>query len=549
MPVNEPVLPALHYPAYQEGLLAPGRSALWADQYALTMAQAFFADGRHNLPSTFHAFVRTAPFGGSYVVTGGQAVVFEWLAAHWRFDDTDIALLRAETVQDTQGTPVRLFTDAFLDFIAREPLRLTVDAMPEGEIAFADEPIYRVHGPLWQCLMVEAAILNVTASQSLFATLSSHLVELAGAAPILEFGLRRGQAAGGLDASRGAWLGGAPGVRGGGMVGTSNMLARKMYGIPGAGTMGHALVMAYDTELEAFAAYARAMPHNGVFLVDTYQTVEGVRRAIAACRSLGIALKGVRLDSGDMQYLSREARRLLDEAGYTDARIIASDSLSYKAITKLQADKAPVDTYAIGGYMVTSPDQPGLNAVYKLGAVANGGVTQEEIDAARRLAAQGLPFNLADGAMRRVIKLSEVAAKVTIPGELDVIRYLAPTRDGLRFDGDTIVPFGAGYGVGDGQLTRSVVSVEKMDDVNSREFPAGTRAYRPLVRVFEGGQMVVAAETVHHGRARAQARLALLEPSHKGMPARYPYRVGIEHGLFEDRKLMIRDMRRNLRGA
>ncbi|MCB1538328.1 MAG: nicotinate phosphoribosyltransferase [Rhodospirillales bacterium] len=507
MPFAE-ITPALEYPHYREGLIAPGASALWADYYALTMAQALFADGRHMAQAVFHGYVRSAPFGGSYVVTGGQEVVFAWLEDHWRFLPEDIALLRSETAGGA-----RVFSDAFVDFLAAAKLELSIDAMPEGEIAFAEEPIIRVSGPLWQCLMVEAAILNLIGSQSLFATLASHLVHLAGDAPVLDFGLRRGQAAGGLEAARGAWLGG--------VAGTSNVLARKMYGIPAVGTMGHAFVMAYESEIAAFAAYARAMPQGSVFLVDTYNTPEGVRRAVAAARESGIDLKGVRLDSGDTQYLARVTRGILDAAGYRDAKIIASDGLNYKTITALRAGKAPVDVYAIGAYLNTAPDQPTLNAVYKMAEI--------------------------DG--RPVIKLSEVPGKITIPGALDVIRYLAPDGARMRFDGDTIVPLSGGFDISGGALAATLSSIDRADETNARVFAAGTPAYRPVAPVFDQGRRVAAAECVHHGRARAAARLDMLEDSHKGMPARYSYRVGVEEGLHDLRHRMIRDARRQARGS
>lgn len=545
----------MDFAGYEEGILDPRYTATWGDQYALTMAQAFFTNNRHNTVATFHAYQREMPFGGSYMVTGGQNIIFEWLKNQWKFDARDQEMMRRKTVIDPRtGKPARVFTDAFIEFAANEPLRLSIDAMPEGELAFADEPIYRVHGPLWQCLMVEAAILNVTNSQSLFATLASHLVELADGGPILEFGLRRTQCIGGLEPTRGAWLGGASGIEGGGVVGTSNMLAEKFYGIPSVGTMAHALVMTYESELEAFKEYATAMPHNGVFLVDTYNTAGGVKKAIDTCRELGITLKGVRLDSGDMLTLSTQTRKLLDEAGFKDAKIVASDGLSYKKITELKAKKAPIDIWAIGGYLVNSPDQPSLGPVYKLGAVFGGQLSQAEIDVARNVARRG-DVSPADPAfMREVIKMSEVAAKITIPGELDVLRYLftdAATGK-TRYDGDTIVPFWGRDWTKQGAdgaelLAHPVVSVQKDDDTNAREFAIGTPVYRPLKNVFTNGAMVVPLEQVHTGRARAFAALSQLEQSHRGMPARYAYGVGIEEQLLDKRRDMIRRVRQQIR--
>ncbi len=545
----------MEYSGYEEGILDPRYTATWGDQYALTMAQAFFTNHRHNTIATFHAYQREMPFGGSYMVTGGQNIIFEWLEKQWKFDKRDQAMMRSKTVVNPDtGKAERLFSDSFIDFVAKEPLRLSIDAMPEGELAFADEPIYRVHGPLWQCLMVEAAILNVTNSQSLFATLASHLVELADGGPILEFGLRRTQCIGGLEPTRGAWLGGASGVAGGGVIGSSNMLAEKFYGIPSVGTMAHALVMTYENELQAFGEYAKAMPYNGVFLVDTYNTASGIKKAIETCRQHGIKLKGVRLDSGDMLNLSTQARKLLDEAGYKDAKIVASDGLSYKKITDLKAKKAPIDIWAIGGYLVNSPDQPSLGPVYKLGAVFGGELSQAEVDAARIAAKRGDVSPANPAFMREVIKMSEVAGKITTPGELDVLRYLFKdvATGKTRFDGDTIVPlWGRDWTSVDAQgverLARPVVSVQKDDDTNAREFAASTQVYRPLKTVFTNGAMVVPLEQVHTGRARAFEALSQLEQSHRGMPARYAYGVGIEEQLLDKRRSMIRRIRQQIR--
>lgn len=544
------ILPVTPYEYYQEGSLDSRYTMMWGDQYALTMSQGFYTNNKHNTIATFHAYQRSMPLGGSYIVTGGQNIIFEWLKNNWRLDDVDIHMMRAKKVLNPEtGQMERIYTDEFIEFIRTEPFRCTIDAMPEGELAFADEPIYRVHGPLWQCLMVEAAILNVTNSQSLFATLASHLVKLTGGAPILEFGLRRTQCIGGLEPSRGAWLGGGSPIPGGGLIGitgTSNMLADKFYGIPSVGTMAHAFIMTYEDELEAFADYAKAMPYNGVFLVDTYSTTQGIKNAIDTCKKYNIKLKGIRLDSGDMVYLSNEARRMLDEAGFNDTKIIASDGLTYKEITRLKAENAPIDVFAIGGYLVNSPDQVSLGPVYKLGGIFNSNLTQHEIDHMRGLAQSGTLLAANDTYMRKVIKMSEVPGKVTIPGELDVLRYIFTDKatGQKRFDGDTIIPYWGqphldAVNNRTAVLNRDVVSVLRQDDTRKKTFRVGTQAYRPLQRYFTHGQMIQSLETVHHGRARATASLAMLEASHKGMPTANPYRVGIEEGLYEERKIMM----------
>ncbi len=516
-------------------------SAVWSDRYAMTMSQAFFTNGKHNTPVTFHAFIRTLPFKGGYMVTGGQNIIREWLEKHWRFDERDIELMKEATVPDPQtGKPVKLYTPEFIEMCRTAKLELTIDAMPEGEIAFPDEPVYRVHGPLWQCLMVEAAILNTMNSQSLFATLASRLVAVADGAPVLEFGLRRAQCIGGLEPSRGAYLGG--------VAGTSNDLAHKYYGIPAAGTFAHALVMMYEDELTAFKEYIGAMPHNGIFLVDTYDTVEGVRKAVQACKDLGLTMKGIRLDSGDLTYLSKEARKILDEAGFNKAVIAASNDLDEETIASIKQEGGKIDLWGVGTSLSTSKAQPALGGVYKLGAVFDSKLTQAEIEATRQMVKQGRQPHLDSGFVRDVMKLSEQQEKSTIPGELDVLRHVL--YDGgkpLRFNGDTIIsnlvadPVKAGASPGyrhPDVLARDIVSVRKYDETLRKTFRKSAHVYRPLVRMFDQGVAVAPRETIHDGRRRAQESLALLDASHKRLKNPHQYIVGLEEELFRARKDM-----------
>jgi len=529
---------------YEEKLAQ--HSAAWRDRYAITMAQAFFSNGKHNLPVTFHAYIRTNPFNGGYLVTGGQNIIREWLDQHWKFDQRDLEILRDTVVADQNGKPQRVFTDEFIETCRTAKLELTIDAMPEGEIAFPDEPIYRVHGPLWQCLLVEAAILNTMNSQSLFATLASRLAAVAEGAPILEFGLRRAQAIGGLEPSRGAYLGGA--------AATSNDLAHKYYNIPAAGTFAHALVMTYEDELEAFRDYIGAMPHNGIFLVDTYDTVEGVKKAVKACQESGLNLKGIRLDSGDLTYLSKKARKILDQAGFTKAQISASNDLDEDTIAAIKREGGMIDIWGVGTNLVTAKQQPALGGVYKLGAVFDGALSQAEIEATRELVKQGRQPHLDPGFVREVIKLSEQAEKVTIPGELDLLRYVLYDGDTpLRFNGDTIISNLIRDPVTKGAqpqrlhpdvLARDIISVRKNDETLRKVFSEQATVYRPLVRMFDQGKMVGAAETVHEGRARAARSLALLDGAHKRLKNPHLYVVGLEQGLYQQRKDMILKLRR-----
>ncbi len=530
------------YIQYREKLAE--QSILWGDQYALTMAQAFHTNGKHDLNTTFHAYIRKAPFNGTYLLTGGQNIIFDWLEKNWEFTQSQLELMRHKTILHPEtGAPVRLYTDEFIDMCKDAKLELTIHAMPEGEIAFVDEPIYRVHGPLWQCLLVEAAILNATNSQSLFATLASRLVEVAEGAPIMEFGLRRAQCIGGLESTRGAFLGG--------VVGTSNMQAEELYGIPTSGTMAHAFVMTYEDELDAFRDYIGAMPYNGIFLVDTYDTLNGVRRAIEACKEKGLILKGIRLDSGDLAYLSIKARKILDEAGFTNAKIVASNDLDEETISSLKAQGAKIDIWGVGTNLVTSKAQPALGAVYKLGAVFDGDLSQAEIEAVRKLVQQGQP-PANDNFYRQVIKLSEDAIKTSLPGELNVLRYVFTDKAGnSRFNGDTITsnwshsPYTAptSTSVSYGSLSFPVRSVRKDDDTRVKVFPAGTQVYQPLQLAFDQGVRVIPSETIHDAQARAKTQLGMLAAEHKRALNPHRYVAGIEEGLFDSRKHMMRDIR------
>jgi len=523
-----------NHPGYEEKLAQHG--PLWGDMYALTMSQAFYTHGKHDQITTFHAYIRKNPFDGAYLITGGQNIIAEWLSQNWKFGPREQAWMRAQVAEDpVTRQKKRIFSDDFIDFCANSKMELTVEAMPEGELAFPDEPIFRVRGPLWQCLMVETGILNAINSQSLFATLASHLVEIADGAPVLEFGLRRAQCIGGYESTRGAWLGG--------VTGTSNMEAGMNYGIPVTGTFAHALVMVYEDELDAFRDWAQAMPYSGIFLVDTYDTLEGVKKAIQACQEKSIKLKGIRLDSGDLAWLSKEARKLLDAAGFTDAKIIASNDLDCEKIAALKAKGAKIDVWAVGTALATSAEQPALGAVYKLGMAYESGLTQEHVDEMIRLIKDGNGAPDAEK-MRKVIKLSEDSVKTSIPGELDVLRYVFRAADGTRrYDGDTIISNHAAEIVQNGKLAAPVTSIRKSDDSLRKTFSAQTEVYRPLQPLLDKGVLVRPLETVHEGRARAQEGLAMLDDSHKNYHHSHPYIVGIEENLYNERKQMINQLR------
>ena len=367
---------------------------LLTDFYELTMAQAYRRAGTASTPAVFNMFFRKPPFGAGYALSCGLAALTDYLE-HFSFTIEDADFLAAQVGSD--GSP--LFDADFLTWL-QTPGLLTgvdVDAIPEGTVVFAQEPLVRVRGPLAVVQLFESALLNLVNYATLVATASSLVCAAAGEGAVLEFGLRRAQGIdGAMTASYASYVGGA--------AATSNTLAGRLFGIPVRGTHAHSWVLSFASEAEAFAAYGAAMHGNATFLVDTYDTLSGVAAAIEegkALRAAGHELGGIRLDSGDLAYLSIEARRMLDEAGFQKARIVASNDLDLTVITALRAQGARIDTYGVCTRLVTCHDQPALGGVYKLVAIADGpGV-----------------------AWRTPIKISEDAIKVSIPGILGVRRY------------------------------------------------------------------------------------------------------------------------------
>ncbi|MCC7528467.1 MAG: nicotinate phosphoribosyltransferase, partial [Candidatus Melainabacteria bacterium] len=284
------------YRLYRESL------SLLTDLYQLTMAYGHWKSGSYTKDAVYHLSFRKNPFNGGYAVACGLATMVDFIN-HFRFDTTDTGYLATLKGQDDRP----LFEEKFLDYLSNLRLNVDINAVPDGTIIFAHEPLVRVTGPIIQCQLLETALLNMFNFQTLIATKAARIREAAGDKSILEFGLRRAQGLdGGLTASLAAYIGGCDA--------TSNVLAGKLFGIPVSGTHAHSWVMSFADELEAFKAYAQAMPNNCVFLVDTYDTIDGVANAIEAARWLkktGHQFLGIRLDSGDLAYLSVEARKML----------------------------------------------------------------------------------------------------------------------------------------------------------------------------------------------------------------------------------------------
>ena len=283
-------------------------SPLQTDLYQLTMAAAYWQAGKAEQESNFQLFFRRLPFKGGYAIAAGLQPALEWLK-DFRFSTDEIDYL--SSLRTKNDYP--LFQEGFLSYLADLRLELDVDAIPEGSAVFAHEPLLRIQGPILHAQLVETALLNIINFNTLIATKAARICHAAAGAPVFEFGYRRAQGAdGGLSASRAAWIGGCEG--------TSNVLAGKRYGIPVRGTHAHSWVMSFDDEQEAFDLYADAMPDNSTLLVDTYDTLKGVDRAIETARKLrdrGHSLSGIRLDSGDLAWLSQQARSKVRCRGFS----------------------------------------------------------------------------------------------------------------------------------------------------------------------------------------------------------------------------------------
>lgn len=474
--------------------------ALLTDLYQLTMAYGYWKLGRAEKEAAFHLFFRSLPFGGGYAIAAGLRPALEFIEG-FRFEQADVDYLQTLTGND--GQP--LFEPAFLAYLAELRLTCSIDAVPEGTVVFRQQPLVRVRGPILQCQLLETALLNIINFQTLIATKAARICSATGGEPVVEFGLRRAQGIdGGLSATRAAYIGGC--------AATSNVLAGKLYDIPVRGTHAHSWVMSFDSEHEAFDRYASVMPNNCIFLVDTYDTLEGVRRAIEVGKRLraeGHEMVGIRLDSGDLAHLSIEARKLLDEAGFPAASIVATNDLDERIIESLKLQDAKINVWGVGTRLATAYDQPALGGVYKLGAMKDD-----------------------NGQWQPKIKLSEQVAKTTIPGLLQVRRF--ESADG--FVADMIYEQNLGV-----DPTHTIVDIK--DTTRRKQMGPDTTSYDLLESVVQHGRTIAAAESLTQSRQRTLDQLAKLHPTIRRFLNPHEYPVGIDVGLHDLRDRMIREAR------
>ena len=371
--------------------MKPSDAALLTDLYELTMAAGYFANGMDE-ETTFDLFVRHLPENRNFLIACGLEGALDYLDG-LRFDADAIDYLRS----------LEMFEDDFLAFLAT--LRFTGDvwAIPEGDAVFPSEPLLRVSGPLIEAQIVETYLLNTILTETMIASKAARVALACRDRQFVDFSLRRDHGAdAGLKAARASFIGGA--------VGTSNVLAGKLFGLPVSGTMAHSYVMAFGDEVEAFRSFARTFPDRAVLLIDTFDVEEGARRAVQVARELepeGVRIRGVRIDSGDLAHLARSVRKILDDAGMRATQIVLSGDLDEYRIEELIDDDTPVDSFGVGTQLGTSGDAPSLGGVYKL----------------------------VEHAGKPSVKLS--AGKATVPGRKQVYRFEAAgvyERDVIALD-------------------------------------------------------------------------------------------------------------------
>lgn len=474
--------------------------ALHTDLYEINMMKTYWEAGNADQNSIFEVYFRKHPFENGYAIYAGLERVIDYIR-NLKFSDSDIAYLR-----ESQDYP-----EEFLDYLSHYKFEATIRSMIEGEVCFANEPLMQIEGTLVDCQLIETAILNIINFQTLIATKASRVRNVAGNDALAEFGARRAQE---MDAS--IW--GARAAYIGGFDSTSNVRAGKLFDVPVSGTHAHAMVQAYQSDYEAFTHYANSHK-DCVFLVDTYDILRsGVPNAIRVANEFGdkINFIGIRIDSGDITYMSKRVRTMLDEAGYTETLIFASSDLDEKTILNLKMQGAKVDAWGVGTQLITAFDQPALGAVYKLCAIEND-----------------------EGILIPTMKISSSPAKTTTPGKKQVWRI---THNGdLKLEGDYIALDG-----------------ERPDQKNELFMFHPTYTYinktisnytaEPLLKtIFDKGQLVYKSPNVHDIKTYSAKRLDCLWEEYRRMlnPEEYP--VDLSQDLYDLKMDSISEIHRKLK--
>lgn len=470
---------------------------LLTDLYELTMAYAYWKNGMADREAVFQLFFRKRPFEGNFAICAGMQVALEFIE-NFHFEEEDLDYLCS--LKNPTGSP--LFEKGFIDYLRNIRMTLDVDGMEEGTPIFPYEPFIRVRGPIIQAQILESALLNILNFQTLIATKASRVCFAAKGDHVVEFGLRRAQGIdGAIAASRAAFIGGCHS--------TSHVLAGKLFGIPVMGTHAHSWVMSFNDEEESFRSFAKVFPHTCIFLIDTYDTLKGVERAIAVAKELKkekIPLIGVRLDSGDLNKLSNAVRAALDEAGFTDTKIMATNELTEQIIADLKYQGAKINIWGVGTNLVTAKDQPALDGVYKLSAVQNSQKNWE--------------YRL---------KISEQVIKTTNPGISQVRRYF----DEKGYVADMLYDINMGPG--------SMI-IHHTDPGAKKQVKKHWQYQDLLVPMLQKGKSSYTFPPLEKMRERTYEELSKFDPSLRRFLNPQLFFAGIEQNLFERKLKMIEEI-------
>lgn len=466
-------------------------NTLLTDEYQLTMMQGYFLSN-HNPKAVFDMFYRSNPCGNGYAIVAGLECVIEYIQ-NLHFGDKQIEVLRKKGI----------YKEEFLEYLTNFKFTGDIYAVPEGTVVFPMEPLLRVEAPIIEAQFIETALLNFINHQSLIATKAARVCYAAGEDPVMEFGLRRAQ---GKDAGT---IGARAAVIGGCSI-TSNVLCAERYDIPTSGTHAHSWVMSFPSEYEAFEVYANIYPNNAILLVDTYDTLEsGVPNAIKVFTKLREEGRlngryGIRLDSGDLAYLSKKARKMLDDAGFIDAIITASNDLDENLIRELKNQGAKITLWGVGTNLITSKDCPAFGGVYKLAAIFNSKTEEYESK----------------------LKISENTVKITNPGKKKVYRIIDKETD--KFLADLIC------------FDHEVIDVNKdlriFDPIHiwkKKTFKSGTyKVEELLVPIFVNGEYVYEEPEIAEIKARCERQKKSLWEEVKRFENPHKYYVDLSKELY-----------------
>ncbi len=475
--------------------------ALLTDLYELTMAYGYWKLGMMDREAVFHLNFRKPPFKGPFAIAAGLDTALDFLE-HFHYSASDLAYL--EQLRTDGKEP--LFEKKFLDFLSGLSLKCDIDALEEGTPVFPYEPLIRVQGPILHAQLLESPLLNIINFQSLIATKAARICWAARPDPVVEFGMRRAQGIdGALSASRAAYIGGCES--------TSHVLAGKEFGIPVKGTQAHSWIMAFDEEESSFEAFADVMPRNCIFLIDTYNSIEGAKKAISVAKKMrkkGIEMIGVRLDSGDLVALSIEIRKLLDQGGFPDAKIMASNELDEYLIADLKQQGTKVTIWGVGTNLVTGKEQPALDGVYKLTAIKDEA-----------------------GRWDYKIKISEQIVKVTNPGILQIRRYFE--KDAYCYDMmyDTHA-----------KLSPQCEFLDPFDPTRMQKSKPGMSYKDLLIPVMRKGKRVYDSPSLESIRSKTIQELGRFPSTMRRFLNPEPYFVGMEKSLYDMKLQLIQELRK-----